>query len=270
MRLRFDTAPTSTQDSERWPPWLRFLVRWTSRLAYAGLLLVVLGLAAYTSFNVFVRSGVTPVPDLSGLSQEEAVGALADKGLGLGHDPGHDDYDAKVPAGRVLRQRPAARALVKRGSEIDIVLSLGPQVLEVPDLSGKTAQAAQVALAAGGLGAGRSFGVYSRDAETGTVVAQEPPAGSTVAPGTSLDLLVSRGNRDTVYVMPDLVYRRYDEVQRFFAQRGFRLGSVKYEVYEGIPEGVILRQFPLAGHPLDRRDTVSLVVSRAVEARVVP
>ncbi|MCB1055126.1 MAG: PASTA domain-containing protein [Acidobacteria bacterium] len=270
MRLRFDTPPTSKEGPDRWPPWLRFLVRWASRFAYLGLLLLLLGLTAYVSFSLFVRSGVTPVPDLSGMTQDEAAGALQDKGLELSHDPRQDDFDAKVPAGEVLRQRPAARALVKRGSGIDVAFSLGPQVLEVPDLEGKTAQAAQVALAAGGLGTGRSFGVYSSDAEEGTVVAQQPPAGSNVAPGTTLDLLVSRGNRAAVYVMPDLVYRRYDDVQRFFTQRGFRLGSVKYEVYEGIPEGVILRQFPLAGHPLDRRDTVSLVVSRTAEARPLP
>jgi hypothetical protein len=50
-------------------------------------------------------------------------------------------------------------------------------------------------------------------------------------------------------------------VQRFFQTRGFRLGSVKYERYEGIRPGVILRQYPLAGHPLRREDTVALVVA---------
>jgi beta-lactam-binding protein with PASTA domain len=61
--------------------------------------------------------------------------------------------------------------------------------------------------------------------------------------------------------MPDLVYRNYEDARRFFQQRGFRVGSVKFEVYAGIREGVILRQFPLAGHPLRRNDAISLVVS---------
>jgi beta-lactam-binding protein with PASTA domain len=61
--------------------------------------------------------------------------------------------------------------------------------------------------------------------------------------------------------MPDLVYRDYEQVRRFFEARGFKLGSVKFEPYENVPAGVVLRQFPLPGHPLARRDVISLVVA---------
>ncbi|MGH9361572.1 MAG: PASTA domain-containing protein, partial [Thermoanaerobaculia bacterium] len=65
------------------------------------------------------------------------------------------------------------------------------------------------------------------------------------------------------FLMPDLVYRRYDEVAPFFQRSGFRLGSVRYERYEGVPAGTILRQFPLPGHPLTRREAVSLTIATA-------
>ena len=52
--------------------------------------------------------------------------------------------------------------------------------------------------------------------------------------------------------MPDLVYRDYEQVRPYFEQLGFRFGSVKFERYEGVAAGVILRQFPLPGHPLTR------------------
>jgi beta-lactam-binding protein with PASTA domain len=61
--------------------------------------------------------------------------------------------------------------------------------------------------------------------------------------------------------MPDLVYREYEAVRRFFERQSFRLGSVKFESYEGIEAGVVLRQFPLPGHPIRRRDVISLVVT---------
>lgn len=255
---RSGAAPDGPGAASRW---LAVLLRWALRIGYAFILVLVLGLAAYTTFNLFVRSGVTSVPDLAGMTAEEAASALADQGLIHRRKPNEDDFDPSVAAGRVLRQQPGPRALVKRGSEIEIALSLGPQVLEVQDLVGKTAQSAQVSLAASGLAPGRSLEVLSREAEEGTVIEHHPSRGEEVTPGTRVDLLVSRGSREQIYVMPDLVYRDFEEVRRFFTQRGFRLGSIKYEVYEGIPEGVILRQFPLAGHPLDRRDAVSLVVS---------
>jgi beta-lactam-binding protein with PASTA domain len=61
--------------------------------------------------------------------------------------------------------------------------------------------------------------------------------------------------------MPDLIYRSYDDVRGFFEQRGFHLGSVRFETYEGIPPGIVLRQFPLAGHPLHPQDPIALVVA---------
>ena len=243
------------------PLWARRLLRWALRLAYLGVLVAITGFAAYSSFNLFVRSGATAVPDLAGLSESEAEKALADQGLAFRRDTSSDDYDDEVPAGRVVVHAPGPRTLVKRGSAVSVALSLGPQVVMVPDLAGQNAQAAQVTLAAAGLSVGRVLSVASDRAEPGEVVDQHPRPGTGTAPNSMVDLLVCRFARGETYVMPDLVYRNYEEMRRFFEQRNFRLGSVKFEVYEGIPEGVILRQFPLAGHPLRRQDAISLVVS---------
>ena len=61
--------------------------------------------------------------------------------------------------------------------------------------------------------------------------------------------------------MPDLAYRNLESVRHFFERRGFRLGSIKFEPYEGLSPGVILRQYPLPGHLLARQDVISLVVT---------
>lgn len=241
--------------------WRKKIPRLLGRVAYAGGLVAVFVLASYLAFSLFVRSGVTPVPAVVGLSEEEAAALLADQGLRLGLAPGSEAYDAEIPAGHVVRQEPAPRTLVKRGGEVRAVLSLGPRVLEVPDLVGQSLQAARLALAAGDLEPGRTLHVFSDGAAPGTVVEHSPAAGALVAPRTTVDLLVARESAAGAYLMPDLVYRRREEVERFFRQRGFRLGSVKFETYEGIAEGVILRQFPLAGHPLQPWDAISLVVS---------
>jgi serine/threonine-protein kinase len=163
----------------------------------------------------------------------------------------------------VARQNPAEGALVKRGSTVVVVPSLGPQRVSVPELSGQSVQSAQVLLAAAGLSLGRTVEVFGEDVTAGEVVAQQPRAESTVAPGTPIDLLVARQGSAATFVMPDLIYRDYGRVRRFFEDRGFRIGSVKFERYEGIRPGVILRQYPEAGHPLGRGDTIALVVAAA-------
>lgn len=241
------------------------LLRGLGLLLYMGAAFLVFALAAYTSFSLFVRSGGTRAPDLAGLTRSEASAALADQGLELASVDTALRYDDRVPAGHIVQQSPDAGTLVKRGSVVQVILSQGPRLLKVPDLSGQALPSAQVSLAAAGLAVGQQLGVFSDRGAPGTVVEQDPTAGSSVPPATSVNLLIGLGQPRETYVMPDLIYRDYESVRQFFDQRGFRLGSIKYEPYEGISRGVILRQFPLAGHPLSHQDAISLVVAAALD-----
>ncbi len=240
------------------------LLRGLGLMAYALFIVLVFGLAAYTSFSLFVRSGVTTVPSVIGLTRDDAANLLTDQGLRLRLADEDGRYDDKVPAGRVARQNRDPRTLVKRGSSVAVVLSKGPRRVEVPDLTGKPLPAAQAAISGSGLGLGRILGAFAAHREPpGSVLEQDPDPGSSVSPATGVDLLLAMATPGERYVMPDLVYRSYDQVRPYFERLGFKLGSVKFERYEGVAAGVILRQFPLPGHPLTRDDAVSLVVATA-------
>ena len=233
--------------------------------AYAGLVLLALALSSYFAFSHFVRSGVTAVPSIEGLSSGEAAARLRDHGLRLNWRPDDERYDESVPVDHVLLQAPKAGNLVKRGAAVEAVRSLGKELLEVPDVLGEALQAAQVTLAASGLSLGRTIGVYRSGGLPGTVVEQKPPGGTRVGATRPVDLYLCLEDPSETYLMPDLVYRSYAEIRRFFDRRSFRLGSVKFETYEGIAPGVVLRQFPLPGHPLRRHDVISLVVTTVEE-----
>jgi len=231
--------------------------------AYAVFLCIVFGLAAYTSFSLFVRSGVTTVPGLKGLSRTEATHRLADQGLQLRRVEERGRYDDRVPAGHVVQQSPDARTLVKRGSNVTVILSLGPQRVEVPELDGRSLPAAQAALSGSGLGLGRILGAFARGVQPGTVLEQDPDPGAEIAPTAGVDLLLAMPAQGERFLMPDLIYRDYESVRPLFEKRGFHFGSVKFERYEGVAAGIVLRQFPLPGHPVTRDDAISLVVATA-------
>ena len=240
------------------------LLRGFGCLAYAVLVCVIFGLAAYTSFSVFVRSGATTVPSVEGMSQTDAANALADQGLVLRTAEGTGRYDDKVPAGLVARQSPDAKSFVKRGSTVNVVLSRGPRRVTVPDLRAKTLPLAQAGLSGTGLALGRILEALAPHREApGSVIEQDPDPNASVPPATGVDLLLAMAAPGERYVMPDLVYRHYDQVRPTFEARGFKLGSIKFERYEGVAAGVILRQFPLPGHPVSREDAISLVVATA-------
>ena len=227
---------------------------------YAGVLLVIFTAAGYLSFSRFVRGGGTEVPDLVGLPVASVEALVVEAGLGYRSREDSKRYDDLVPTDYVLRQSPPAGTVVKRGATVDIVLSLGPQLMAVPDVRGEALQAAQVTLAAAGLAVGRTNGVHSLNAQPGSVYEQFPPPGEMVGRSSTVDLYLATSSRAGIFLMPDLIYRDYETVRRFFEARSFRLGSVKFEPYESVAPGIILRQFPLPGHPLRRQDVISLVV----------
>ncbi len=240
---------------------LRKILRSAGLLAYALLVATVFVVCGYLAFSGFVRSGTTTVPKVGGLTIVEAENLLREKGL-LPQRSNADRYDPRVPSGRIARQTPDAGSWVKRGSPVELIASRGPQQVEVPGLTGRALSAAQFTLAAVGLGVGRSLAVFSTG-NPGVVIEQDPPAGAALPPASPVDLLVALPSSGEKYVMPDLTYRHYEEVRPAFERQGFRLGNVKFEPYEGVASGVILRQFPLAGHPVSHQDAISLVVATA-------
>ncbi len=232
-------------------------------LIYVGLLSVLFALVAYVAFSQFVRRGVTSTPSIVGLDRGEAYALLADQGLDLRWADEEARYDEDVAVDHVMDQRPKDGTLVKRGATVVAIASRGPQRIEVPSVQGDALQAAQVTLAASGLTVGRTVSVFSDLARDGLVVGQEPPAGTAVAPGEPVDLFLSLASTGDTYLMPDVVTRDYEQVRRFFLGRRFRLGRVSYVRYEGIEPGTILRQYPVAGHPLRSGDVISLAVAAA-------
>ncbi len=130
------------------------------------------------------------VPDVSGQSPEAASTAITGSRLVPG--PTAPAFDSSVPVGAVVRTDPKAGALVKPGATIAIIVSKGPQPIDVPDLVGKRIAKAQGTLT----GLGLVVSVSERYDETipkGQVIAQTPTAGTVINAGNTVTLVVSKG-----------------------------------------------------------------------------
>jgi serine/threonine-protein kinase len=238
----------------------RRLLAIAGQLFRALLLLVFFVLTAYLSFNLWVRRGATAVPALTGLGEEQARSLLVAHGLAF-RRADFERFSDQVAAGDVLETRPAAGSYVKRGAEIEVVLSRGEHRVVVPDLGGKSRAAARLTLEGEGLAEGATLEIGSPRGPAGTVVGQDPAPGREVPAGSPVALLVARDGSAPAWVMPDLVSRRYEPVRAALEAQGFRFGNVAIEPYEGAVAGTILRQTPPPGHPLRREDAISVVVS---------
>ena len=145
------------------------------------------------AINLVVSQGPQPVvvPDVVGMTQVEAGTTLANALLALGSVTRL--YSTTVPSGEVMGQNPAAGTSVAAGTPVDLSVSKGPEFVAVPNVVGLTQAAAGTALSNALLSLGAVTRLYSSTVPTGNVVQQNPTAGTSVAPGTAVDLGVSKG-----------------------------------------------------------------------------
>ena len=140
-----------------------------------------------TPLALTVSKGPEPitVPELAGLSEADAEQALAD--LGLTAEYGDAVYSETVPAGAVVSQSPtvADGATLHRGDTVNLVLSLGPPLVDVPYVIGKSQDEAVTLLENAGFDVdvkyllGGFLGIV-RYQDPGDVDAPQAPKGSTI------------------------------------------------------------------------------------------
>ena len=238
-------------------------------LLFAVLLLVVFGGSTYFSFTYFVKGRSLPTPNLIGRSVNDARKIAQDLGVDLEVDEQTRRNSDTVPVGHIVWQNrsPGATSFIKRGSAIRVELSAGPLVLKVPDLDGESAGTGVLRLGQMNL---KPDSMSYVPVSTPGILAVDPPKGTVVAPQSAVSLLVGVLPPPQQYVMPDLIDRPLDQVRPALDARGLTVATVKFEAYPGIPNGIIIRQYPLRGAPVSHRDPISVVVSRQEEVGFAP
>jgi beta-lactam-binding protein with PASTA domain len=233
-------------------------------LLFAAILFVVFGTSTYFWFTFFVKGRSLPTPNLIGRNIADARRMTQDLGIELQVDDAHRRNSDRVPVGNIVWQNrtPGPTSFIKRGSTIRVELSAGPLVLRVPDVDGATAGTGMLRLGQQNLKLG---GLSYVGTDVGGVMASDPPKGTVVAPQSNVALLVGVPPMPPQFVMPDLIDRPLELVRPALESRGLQVATVKYEAYPGIADGIIIRQYPLRGAPVSRRDPISVVVSRAEE-----
>ncbi len=131
------------------------------------------------------------VPNLEGSNLEEAKRLLDQAGLRLGNL--YEEENESVPEGHVISTQPPAGRLVRKGRQVDLVISKGSPFVVVPDLKRMEEERAKKLLTSLGLVVGDVAYVVDKEIPFGQVIAQSPPANSRVAKGTTVYLKVSIG-----------------------------------------------------------------------------
>jgi serine/threonine-protein kinase len=158
----------------------------------------------------------------------------------------------------VLIQDPAANAQAAPGTAVTLTVGSAPDAVTVPDVTQFTTyDAAKNALTDLNLKVQKQE--VNNKATPGTPLNTNPPAGSSVAPGTVVTIRVSTGRSG----MPDVVGKNADDAKVLLTQQGIPLGNIKTQ--EMPPDtdfdpGLVWKTDPAAGAVIGPEDTITLFV----------
>jgi len=225
------------------------------------LFLIVFLASAVFSSRLIQRGEIVSVPDVSGKTLAEAERDLARKRLAL-LEKGVEFSD-RQERGRIISQEPAAGSKVRVNRPVRVLVSGGSELVEIPGLVGRSLEAASKVLSENGLQRGLISQIHTPKYAAGRIIAQEPvPGEQRIKRTTPLNFLVSQGEIEPRFLMPDLIGREASPCLSRLKEKGFKVADVRYSYYPGLDSGIVIGQSPPLGSAIAKRSLITLEVSR--------
>ena len=199
------------------------------------------------------------------MTQTEAEQKLDAAGLGADFE---EAYSETVPEGQVIQTDPSAGSRILDDGTVTVTMSLGAERYQVPKVKGMSEDRAQDALLERKLSFDESIPRYSEKIPEGTVIGSDPPVGTILRPGASVDLIVSKGRRP-ITVGENWVGKSVDEMTAQLEGKGLVVDVVAEEFSDTIDEGDVISYQPDSG-TLFRGEKVEVTVSQGPELIEVP
>ena len=206
------------------------------------------------------------VPDLKGLTFDEAKEQLNAKGLGIKKNAGtvaSDQYDE----GQIVSQTPDALTKAEANTTVEVTLSSGKGEVSVPSVTGMDETTAYNTLTNSGFTPVKDY-AYSADVAQGNVIEQSPNAGSLAKSGDNVKIVISRGKEQaeaTSVAVPGVTGLTEDAARSAIQNVGLAVGNVSSAYSDSVASGQIIYQSPVADTAVDAGTAVDCVVSMGAE-----
>lgn len=205
------------------------------------------------------------VPDLKGLTFDEAKEQLNAKGLGIKNagTVASDQYDE----GQIVSQTPDALTKAEANTTVEVTLSSGKGEVSVPSVTGMDETTAYNTLTNSGFTPVKDY-AYSADVAQGNVIEQSPNAGSLAKAGDNVKIVISRGKEQaetTSVAVPGVTGLTEDAARSAIQNVGLAVGNVSSAYSDSVASGQIISQSPVADTAVDAETAVDFVVSMGAE-----
>jgi beta-lactam-binding protein with PASTA domain len=185
---------------------------------------VVMLLFAGLALRLALHGREVPIPDFAGMTVARASEAALHNGLDLNIENKY--YSRTVPAGRILSQAPAAGSRVRRGWQVRVTESLGPQQVTIPNVVSEPVREASLDLRRASLDLG-TLAHLDAPGDPDMVLAQTPPPDAGLdQPRVNLLLSGQAGEASNSFVMPSFVGMSWPAANRAAIALGLRVAAI--------------------------------------------
>jgi len=215
--------------------------------------------------NMVVSDGpaLLHVPTVVGSTRERAIGQL--EGQGFAYTVRTARHDT-IGVGLVISQDPEGEARAQVGSAVELVVSAGPEPIEMPRVIGLSRDRAEGMLEGLGLEVSTTL-ARNNEVPPGVVARQEPAPGADVNPGWSVQLVISEGPER--FILEELAGQPVADVIVLLGEAGMQVqvieeSSLSHEV------GVVIRTDPPGGTELPVGEMVTVYEATGPDLVEVP
>lgn len=233
-------------------------------LIFIGLIILFIAfsyLGMYIAKQYFDVPEVT-VPNVIGLTEEEAAKKLAEKNLKYEVT---ERVFSNAPVGQVVDQEPKGGEVVKiNHPPISLVISKGPRIFQVPALIGLTETEAINLITSSNFKVGQIQRVNSSEYPQGVVIDQNPREGLLLPENTEINITISLGPEAQKVIVPYLIGKSLDEAQKEILSANLTIGKVEYKQSE-FDKDIVADQYPKPGTEVDNATPINLTISSGKE-----
>ncbi|MDO7786183.1 Stk1 family PASTA domain-containing Ser/Thr kinase [Desulforamulus aquiferis] len=223
-----------------------------------AVVVVVLMSGLIFAFNSYLNVAEAKVPPVVGMKLEDAESLLKERGLIV--KVSRQNHKT-VPKDEVISQEPEANKVVKRGRTVVLLVSNGPDLVDVPDVTGVSYDEARLTLISNEFQPEVPEYIYHPTIDDGKVVEQEP-RGKTQAPrGSRVKLKVSRGPEPQILKIPSLIGLTQEEARSRLTGMGLNLAEISAQPSQDYLTGQIIAQNPQAETEVEQGTGVNVTIS---------
>lgn len=196
------------------------------------------------------------VPNIKGLKEADAKNLVEEKGLVFTVE---SREKSDQPEGTVIRCSPDEGTTVKTNSEVKVVLSAGAKNITVPSVVNMDIDSAKEIIKSNEFAVGNISYEFNEDVPKDSVIRQTPDPNSSAEKGSSIDMVISKGPKNTMVTVPSLVGKSINDIKDILLKMKLRLGGkTSVDTSDKSQDGIVSDQNPSDGIQVNSGTAVSV------------